>query len=124
MDRLYVYHGIVSSVESYGSPRKDIVIVLRSPAYEIAPAMLNVYGSLAEYIRKIEMTDVEERYLYANYYFNDNLRLHLLGKGFFRPSPSGNRFHSFPDGKDRGTHIQQQYQPLQQQVSKLIPRKR
>lgn len=76
MKKLYSYRGLISSFGSNGS---NLSIVL----YDIydnskAPTRLEVVGGLAKYISEIEGTDAEERYLNADYFYNNCLYLHRI----------------------------------------------
>lgn len=77
MERLYKYHGTISSLTFKGGKATEIIL------YDIndenkSPTRLEVFGGLAKYIYDIEMTDTEERYLKADYYFDSNLFLHRI----------------------------------------------
>lgn len=79
MEKLYVYHGSISSLSSSGKSKNKIDIILYNHNNENqAPTKLEVLGGLSKYIYDIEMTDAEERYLNANYYFDSNLLLHRI----------------------------------------------
>jgi len=85
MKRLYKYQGTISSLTCKGGKATEIIL------YDIndeskAPARLEVFGGLAKYIYEIEMTDAEERYLKADYFFDSNLFLHRI------QIPSSNEF--------------------------------
>lgn len=75
--KLYEYYGSISSMASYRHTATDITL---EELYnnEKPPIRLSVYGALAEYIYDIEMTDAEERYLNANWYYDRNLCLRYI----------------------------------------------
>ena len=72
--RLYQYHGPVSQMTAFGKTAKEVILADISDQ-DKAPVRLNVYGGLAKYIYEIEMTDAEERYIDADFYFDRNLAL-------------------------------------------------
>lgn len=77
MRKLYQYYGTVSTVSCVGGKVQNITLY-NSQNDDIAPTRLDVYGALARYIYEIEMTDAEERYLLANYFFDSNLVLRRI----------------------------------------------
>lgn len=77
MSKLYKYRGTVSGSSS--SDKKVVSIILHDiHDSEKAPTRIEVFGGMAKYIYEIEMTDAEERYLNADYFFDNNLYLHRI----------------------------------------------
>lgn len=74
MRKLYRYHGSVGVMSAVGQTAEEITLYDSNDDSK-APTRLNVYGGLAKYIYELEMTDAEERYLDADYYFDWNLTL-------------------------------------------------
>lgn len=77
MERIYKYHGTVSSFSFENNGYKEIAdIVLCDIAdREKPPVRLTAHGALAGYINDIEMTDAEERYIQSDWYYDSNLFL-------------------------------------------------
>ena len=74
MSRLYRYHGSISEMMAQSQTAREITLY-DSGDDSKAPTRLNVYGDLAKYIYELEMTDAEERYLNADYYYDRILTL-------------------------------------------------
>ena len=74
MRRLYRYHGSVGIMSARGQTAQEITLYDSNDDSK-APTRLNVYGGLAKYIYELEMTDAEERYLDADYFYDWNLTL-------------------------------------------------
>lgn len=74
--RLYKYFGNISAMESTGPA--EFIMLEELYNREKAPVCLMVYGALAKYIYDIEMTDAEERYLNANWYYDRSLYLRRI----------------------------------------------
>lgn len=74
---LYKYFGSISVMESISQAAHSIILHDLCDD-DKAPIYLNVYGALAKYIYDIEMTDAEERYLRANWYYDKNLTLSYI----------------------------------------------
>ena len=77
MERLYKYQGKISSLTFREGKATEIILYDLNDESK-APTRLEVFGGLAKYIYDIEMTDAEERYLKADYYFDSNLFLHRI----------------------------------------------
>lgn len=75
--KLYKYYGGISVMESRGQTATSILLSELCNDGK-APTRLDVYGELAKYIFAIEMTDAEERYLNANWYYDRNLCLSYI----------------------------------------------
>ena len=74
MRRLYRYHGSVGIMSAMGQTAQEITLYDSNDDSK-APTRLNIYGGLAKYIYELEMTDAEERYLDADYFYDWNLTL-------------------------------------------------
>ena len=74
MRRLYRYRGTVAVMSAMGQTAEEITLYDSSDDSK-APTRLNIYGGLAKYIYELEMTDAEERYLDADYFYDWNLTL-------------------------------------------------
>ena len=74
MRRLYRYRGETAIMDAFGCTAQEITLY-DSGDDSKAPMRLNVYGGLAKYIYELEMTDVKERYLNADYFYDWNLTL-------------------------------------------------
>ena len=72
--KLYQYYGTISQMIAFGNTAKEIILKDMNDQ-DKAPVRLNVYGGLAKYIYEIEMTDAEERYIDADFYFDHTLAL-------------------------------------------------
>lgn len=81
MSRLHVYHGLISSFSSEkrnsGILAVDIILYDMHDA-EKAPTRIQAFDGLAKYINEIHGTDEEERYIDADYYYDNNLYLHRI----------------------------------------------
>lgn len=80
MKQLYKYQGTVSSFSFKDNGYKasaDIVLGDINDS-DKAPTRIEAFGGLAKYINDIEWTDVEERYINANWYYDSNLYLHRI----------------------------------------------
>lgn len=79
MNKLYKYSGTVSSY-SYDPKGCGSVDLILGDAndYDKPPIRLTVYGPMAQYIRDIESTDAEERYMTADWYYDRNLFLRCI----------------------------------------------
>ena len=71
--RLYKYYGNISAIEIIGLA--EFIILKELNNDEKAPVYLKVCGALAKYIYDLDMTDAEERYLNANWYYDRGLYL-------------------------------------------------
>lgn len=67
MTDLYCSEGTIESISSNG--RNSIILILHNGDNK-PPVMLEAIGEMAKYIEELEMTDDEERYLKARYYYN------------------------------------------------------
>ena len=82
MRNLYKYTGTVSSF-SYrrnspnALPSCDLIL-FDSTDDSKAPVRIEATGGLADYINHIEMTDAEERYLNADWFYDNNLFLYRI----------------------------------------------
>ena len=82
MKKLYKYTGTVSSF-SYrrnnpnALPFSDLVLF---DLYDDnkAPVRIEAMGGLADYLKEIEWTDAEERYITSDWYYDSNLFLHRI----------------------------------------------
>lgn len=82
MRRLYKYAGTVSRF-TYRRNNPNALPFATLDLYDIndndkAPIRIEAIGGLADYIKAIEGTDAEERYLTANWYYDDLLYLHHI----------------------------------------------
>lgn len=82
MKRLYKYTGTVSGF-AYHRNDPNALSFATLDLYDInnddkAPIRIEAIGGLADYINAIEGTDVEERYLTANWYYDKLLCLHRI----------------------------------------------
>lgn len=82
MKRLYKYTGTVSEFSFVRhSPNAigfaDVVLYDMNDSYK-APVKIEAIGGFADYINRIESTDAEERYLTANWYYDELLCLHRI----------------------------------------------
>lgn len=80
--KLYKYTGSISSF-SYRRNSPEAVPSVDMIMYDIndddkAPIRISAAGGLADYINAIEWTDVEERYLASDWYFDHLLYLHRI----------------------------------------------
>lgn len=80
--KLYKYTGGISSF-SYRRNSPEAVPSVDMILYDIndddkAPIRISAAGGLADYINAIEWTDVEERYLASDWYFDQLLYLHRI----------------------------------------------
>lgn len=71
--RLYKYFGNISAMEIIGPA--EFIILEELYNREKAPVYLKICGALAKYIYDLDMTDAEERYLNANWYYDRGLYL-------------------------------------------------
>lgn len=75
--KLYEYRGTIRSTEPTG-PRgsASMAIILHDPGnYIKAPAKVDAFGALAEYIKELLLTDCAEKYMPASYGYDENLIL-------------------------------------------------
>lgn len=82
MKKLYRYTGTVSNF-SYRRNNPNALPFATLDLYDMgdddkAPVRIEAIGGLADYIRAIESTDAEERYLTANWYYDNLLYLHRI----------------------------------------------
>lgn len=79
MNKLYKYTGTVSSFsyDPKGCGSADIILFDLND-FDKAPMRITALSELAKYIRDIECTDAEERYLSTDWYFDRNLYLHRI----------------------------------------------
>lgn len=81
MSKLHVYHGKISSCSA--EKRNSGILAVDMILYDMydadkAPTRIQAFGGLAQYIYEINGTDAEERYLDADYYYDNNLYLHRI----------------------------------------------
>lgn len=111
MKKLYKYTGTVSGF----SYRRNSPTALPFVTLELhdmgdddkAPIRVEAVGGLADYINKIEGTDVEERYLSADWYYDSNLFLHRIEVPSTEP--------------DKPSKIIAQHDPIEPQVTIFGP---
>lgn len=72
-DKLYKYHGTIARFSTRG--RTMDIVLWNSNDLEKAPVRLEAHGALAEYLWNRDMTDVEEKYIDADWYYDSNLFL-------------------------------------------------
>ncbi len=79
MERLFKYHGTVSSISfsSKGCGAADLILGDITDR-DKPPVRVEAHGALAKYINEIEMTDVEERYIQSDWYYDRNLFLYRI----------------------------------------------
>lgn len=82
MKKLYKYTGTVSYF-SYRRNNPNALPFAELVLYDMdddnkAPVKIEAIGGLADYINTIEGTDAEERYLTANWYYDNLLYLHRI----------------------------------------------
>ena len=71
---LYKYTGSVAALTvRFG--KAETITLYDSYDDSVAPVRLDVRGALAEYIKKIEGTDSEERYMNLDWYYDFNMLL-------------------------------------------------
>lgn len=71
---LYKYTGSVAALTvRFG--KAETITLYDSYDDSVAPVRLDVRGALAEYIKKIEGTDSEERYMNLDWYYDFNMQL-------------------------------------------------
>ena len=75
--RLYKYSG---TIEEFAVERGRIsyIKLFDVTDFDKAPTRLEVFGALSEYIKAIESTDAEERYIKSDWYFDSNLYLRRI----------------------------------------------
>jgi hypothetical protein len=80
MRQLFKYQGTVScfSFEDNGYKARVNMVLGDVRDYGKAPTRIEAFGGLANYINAIEMTDAEERYIKADWYYDSNLFLHRI----------------------------------------------
>lgn len=74
---LYKYTGSVA-VLTVRFGKAETVTLYDSYDDSVAPVRLDVRGALAEYIKKIEGTDSEERYMNLDWYYDFNMLLRRI----------------------------------------------
>lgn len=79
MERLFKYHGTVSSIgfSSKGCGTADLILGDITDR-DKPPVRVEAHGGLAKYINEIEMTDAEERYIRSDWYYDSNLFLYRI----------------------------------------------
>ena len=79
MERLFKYHGTVSSMgfSSKGCCVADLILGDITD-WDKPPVRVEAHGALAKYINEIEMTDAEERYIQSDWYYDSNLYLYRI----------------------------------------------
>ena len=82
MKRLYKYTGTISSF-SYRRNNPNALPFSDLDLFDLnddskAPVRIEAIGGLADYINAIEGTDAEERYLTADWYYDNLLYLHRI----------------------------------------------
>jgi hypothetical protein len=89
----YTYAGTIARSCYRKSPNDctigEVVLYNRRNEQDIAPAMLEVSGGLADYLKQLGYTDDEERYITCVYGFGWNLNLDYVlvpAKDSFRPA--------------------------------------
>ena len=71
---LYKYTGSVAALTvRFG--KAETITLYDSYDDSVAPVRLDVRGALAEYIKEIESTDSEERYMNLDWYYDFNMRI-------------------------------------------------
>lgn len=74
---LYKYTGSVA-VLTVRFGKAETITLYDSYDDSVAPVRLDVRGALAEYIKKIEGTDSEERYMNLDWYYDFNMLLRRI----------------------------------------------
>lgn len=79
MERLFKYQGTVSSISfsSKGCGAADLILGDITDR-DNPPVRVEAHGALVKYINEIEMTDVEERYIQSDWYYDSNLFLYRI----------------------------------------------
>ncbi len=75
--RLYSYVGTISMLPYQNEPYADLILHC-SCQEEIAPVKLTITGPLYEYVRERDLTDNEERYINATWYYDSNLYIRRI----------------------------------------------
>lgn len=84
---LYKYTGSVAALTvRFG--KAETITLYDSYDDSVAPVRLDVRGALAEYIKEIESTDSEERYMNLDWYYDFNMLLRRI-EGSGRPVRKG-----------------------------------
>lgn len=79
MEQLYKYNGLVSSFSFNDKGCGMIDMVLGDISdWDKPPVRVTAYGALAQYIKDIEGTDAEERYINSDWYYDRNLYLRRI----------------------------------------------
>lgn len=74
---LYKYTGSVAALTvRFG--KAETITLYDSYDDSVAPVRLDVRGALAEYIKEIESTDSEERYMNLDWYYDFNMLLRRI----------------------------------------------
>lgn len=76
-ERLYSYVGTISMLPYQNEPYADIILH-RSCQEEIAPVKLTITGPLYKYVCERGVTDDEERYINATWYYDSNLYIRRI----------------------------------------------
>jgi hypothetical protein len=83
MMKLYKYTGTISSLSTFPKKRPDALHHVEIMLHDFsdsdkAPTKVDAFGGLADYIEAIEFTDHEERYITADWYYDDLLHLYRI----------------------------------------------
>lgn len=80
MEKLFKYQGTVGEigVKDNGYKASANIVLDDNSDWDKAPTRIEAFGGLAKYINEIEMTDAEERYIKADWYYDRNLYLHRI----------------------------------------------
>lgn len=107
---LYKYTGSVAALTvRFG--KAETITLYDSYDDSVAPVRLDVRGALAEYIKKIEGTDSEERYMNLDWYYDFNMLLRRTKNQHLTPPDDGRwRRPKRPKGR-RGSQTAKECQP-------------
>jgi hypothetical protein len=80
MKKLYKYQGTVGEIgfRDNGCKANVNLVLDDNRDWDKAPIRIEAFGGLAKYINEIEMTDAEERYIKADWYYDRNLYLYRI----------------------------------------------
>ncbi len=82
MKGLYEYKGTVSSISYHKAPGAIVggadLVLHEMFNDEKAPIKIEAVGGIAEYVRNIENTDAEERYIDSTWCYDENLMLQRI----------------------------------------------
>lgn len=75
--KLYKYSGTIEEL-AVERGRISYIKLFDVTDFDKAPTRLEVFGALGKYIKAIELTDAEERYIKSDWYFDSNLYLRRI----------------------------------------------